>query len=101
MDTQAIQQAIETRAWYPLAGIVVALVLRVWTRLGPTLLVGRIPRRWQWVPPVVVPALAAFVESQSSGLSLVAAVAMSVYAGVSAGGAAIGLHHAAKRIGGN
>lgn len=98
METEAIQQAIETRAWYPLAGIVITMVLAAWKRFGPSYLVGLIQRRWQWVPPVVVSALGAFVEAQTSGVSWVTASALAVYAGLSAGGVSIGFHHAAKRV---
>lgn len=96
----SIVQAAQARAWYPLAGVLVTLQLRVWARLSPTLS-ERVPRRWQWVPPVAVSALAAFVEQQASGAVWYVALAMAAYAAVGSGGVAIGAHHAAKRIGGS
>jgi len=88
----------DSRAWYPLVGAVVTLLLAGWKRFGPDRLVGILPSRWQWVPAVTIPALGAFADAQSSGESWSAAVGMMAYAAVSAGMAAVGIHHTLKRV---
>ena len=97
---QELIAALEARAWYPLAGILVTLALAAWKRLGPDNLVGWLPRRWQWLPPVLVPALGAFAESFGSGETWLTAVVVTLYAGASAGLVAIGAHHTSKRVAG-
>lgn len=98
MEQQLIT-AIESRAWYSLAGLLVTLLLRLWSALAPRLS-ERIPRRWQWVPAVAVSSLAAFVDQQVAGAHWLVALGMAVYAAVSAGGVAIGAYHTVKRVAG-
>lgn len=99
-EVVSIVRAAQDRAWYPLAGVLVTLLLRLWARMSPGL-AERIPRRCQWVPPVATAGLAAFVEQQATGARWYVALALAAYAAFGAGGVAIGAHHAAKRIGGS
>jgi hypothetical protein len=91
--------SIEARAWYPVAGIVITLLLTLARRISPEVW-ARVPRRWQWAPPVALAVLAGFGEGYSSGASWGVALALGVYAGLSAGTGAIGAHHAIRRVGG-
>jgi hypothetical protein len=91
--------AIESRAWYPVAGIAITLLLTLARRISPEAWT-RVPRQWQWVPPVLLAALGGFAEGYSTGAAWSVALALAVYAGMSAGTGAIGAYHALRRVGG-
>lgn len=93
---EELRQAFESRAWYPLAGIIITILLGVWKKLQPALF-WRIPQRWQWVPALSVASLGAFVVAYQTGETWLVAVIQ----GLSAGLAAIGAHHTTKRVTGN
>jgi len=90
-----LQAAWESRAWYPLAGIIVTFILAAWKKLSP-LMFAKIPPRYQWIPAVAVATLGAFLAAYQTGDAWFVAV----FNGISAGLAAIGAHHTAKRIAG-
>jgi hypothetical protein len=90
--------AIEARAWYPAAGLGAMLLLRLARQVAPAAW-ARVPRRWQWLPVVVMAALAALADAYAGGATVEVAVAMVAYAALSAM-TAIGAHHTARRVGG-
>lgn len=97
IELSPVVVAIEHRAWYSLAAAVLTLAIALWRRYQP-LVWDRIPRRWQWLPAVLVPAAGAFVHAEMTGLSIGVALAVTLYAMISGGMTAIGLAHTAKRI---
>lgn len=99
-DITAIVAAVEARAWYPAIAGAITLLLVLLRRISPETW-DRLPRRWQWVPAVVLAALAAFVDAASSGVTWKVALALTFYSVLSAGMAAIGLHHSTKRVTGS
>lgn len=96
-DITAIVAAVEARAWYPAIAGAITLLLVLLRRVAPETW-ARLPRRWQWVPAVVLAALAAFADAATSGVTWRVALALTAYSVLSAGMTAIGLHHAAKRV---
>jgi len=94
----AITQSIQAHAWYPAAAGVITLLLALFRRVAPATW-DRLPRRWQWVPAVVLAMLGAFVDGYAQGVSWRVALALAGYAALTAGMAAIGLVHAGKRVG--
>lgn len=92
---QDIIQAIETRAWYPLAAMLITAAIALWRRVAPQIF-ERIPARWQWLPAVLLNAGAAFVEASQSGLAWSVALVMAVYAAMVGGTVSVGTHRIAK-----
>jgi hypothetical protein len=91
--------ALSARAWYPLAAALVTCVIQVLKLVTPTTW-ERLPRRWQWVPAVLLATLGAFAEAASAGEHWGTAVALAVYGGITIGLASLGILHAGKRLGG-
>ncbi len=98
-DLTSTLQALQAHAWYPAAAGIVTLLLALFRRVAPETW-ARLPRRWQWVPAVVLAALGAFVDAYASGVSWRIALVLTAYGAVTAGLGAIGLLHAAKRVAG-
>ena len=99
-DITAIVQSIQAHAWYPAAAGVITLLLALFRRIAPATW-DRLPRRWQWVPAVVLATLGAFVDGYAQGVPWRVALALAAYAALTAGMAAIGLAHAGKRVTGS
>lgn len=97
-DITTIVQSIQAHAWYPAAAGVITLLLALFRRVAPATW-DRLPRRWQWVPAVVLATLGAFVDGYAQGAPWGVALALAGYAAATTGMAAIGLAHAGKRIG--
>lgn len=96
-DLTSTLQALQAHAWYPAAAGIVTLLLALFRRVAPGTW-ERLPRRWQWVPAVTLAALGAFVDAFSTGVSWRVALVLTAYGAVTAGLAAVGLLHTAKRI---
>lgn len=99
-DITAIVQSIQAHAWYPAAAGVITLLLALFRRIAPATW-ERLPRRWQWVPAVVLATLGAFVDGYAQGVPWRVALALAAYAALTAGAAAIGLVHVTKRVTGS
>lgn len=89
--------AINEHAWLAVVGYGITIVLAIARKLGPKAWAG-IPRRAQWVPAVVLAALAGAAEPLISGGTWQQAIAVAVYAGAVAGCVAVGALHTAKRL---
>lgn len=96
-DITAIVQSIQAHAWYPAAAGVITLLLALFRRVAPATW-DRLPRRWQWVPAVVLATLGAFADGYAQGVPWSVALALAAYAALTAGAAAIGLVHVTKRV---
>jgi hypothetical protein len=96
-DLTSTLQALQAHAWYPAAAGIVTLLLALFRRVAPETW-ARLPRRWQWVPAVLLAALGAFVDAYASGVSWRIALVLTGYGAVTAGLGAIGLLHTAKRM---
>lgn len=90
-------EAAQERAWYPLIAIVCSMVIAIWRKVQP-LAFERIPPQLQWIPAVVLAALASFVESQASGVGWQVAIGLAFWAAFAAGIPAIGLHRVVKEV---
>ena len=99
-DITTIVQSIQAHAWYPAAAGVITLLLALFRRVAPATW-DRLPRRWQWVPAVLVATLGAFVDGYAQGAPWGVALALAGYAAVTAGLAAVGLVHVTKRVTGS
>ena len=97
-EISTVVAAIETRAWYPLAALLVTVVLRLLRQVQPEQW-ARLPQRWQWAPAVALSLLAAFVDAAASGATWQVALGMVAYSALAAL-TAIGAHHTSKRVGG-
>lgn len=95
-EIQNIVTAIESRAWYPLAALLVTIALRLLRQVSPEQW-SRLPQRWQWAPAVLVSLLAAFVDAAASGATWQVALGMVAYSALAAL-TAIGAHHTVKRL---
>lgn len=91
---QQILDAIQARAWYPLAALILMLVLQL-IRKGPSqfqALWAKIPSGWRFVGPMFTGAATAFVAAFSSGASLKQALIAAVSGVIGIGLPASGLH---------
>lgn len=75
----ALVSAIESRAWYPVTGFVVTLLIAAWRVVQPQVW-ERIPSAWKWLPALLVTVAAAFTEAFAAGLTWPVAVGVTVYA---------------------
>lgn len=95
MTPDDLVRAIQARAWYPLIGILLFLLLDLWKRVAPVW-GPRIPDGWRWLPPVLLAAVGAFVDAFVAGLSWKLALIMAAYGIVSVAGPAMGTQGALK-----
>lgn len=97
-ELQPILEAIETRAgWYPILGAVVTVVVMALKRVSPDLW-AKLPQKWQWTPAVLIALCGGFADSYAADSVWWVALLMAVYAAATAGMAAVGIHHTAKRV---
>lgn len=87
--------AIQSRAWYAVAGVALFLLLDVWKR-RPMWVDARIPDGYRWLPVIVIGFLTAFVDGYRMGLTLWPNVAMAVYGVLTISGTAMGVQGALK-----
>lgn len=67
---ESFQTAVQARSWYPVAGVVLWFLLKLWKdHLGGKLL-PRVPEGWRWAPPLLIAAATGFVDGYLSGLPL-------------------------------
>ena len=98
IDLQEILGAWQARDWYALVVIAIVALMRLVTQ---TPLWGYVGSRWQWLPPVLLGAVAGLVEAHGQGLPPGLAVVQMASAGLQIGLGAVGVHHALKRVAGN
>lgn len=95
MSPDDLVKALQARAWYPFAGILLFLLLDLWKRVAPVW-GPRIPDGWRWLPPVLVAAIGAFVDAYVAGWSWKLALFMAAYGILSVAGTAMGTQGALK-----
>jgi hypothetical protein len=96
-DITQLVEALQVRAWYPVAGIGVAVLLKILT-LRSDWLFARLPRPLQWLPAAALMVGGAFVDAFQSGASWQVAIGLAVYAALSGTPMAVGSHHIGKRL---
>lgn len=96
-EINLIVEALQSRAWYPVAGIGVALVLKVLT-IRTDWLFSVLPQKLQWLPAAVLMVGGAFVDAYQSGASWPVALGMAAYAAIAGTPMAVGTHHLGKRF---
>lgn len=89
-----IHQLIQSQAWGPLLAVVITMLLAAWRSWAGNLWLAKIPRAYQWVPPVVVATLAAVASGIEAGEPWLGVLILAGQAGMGA----IGLYHTAKRV---
>lgn len=85
--------AIEGRNWYAIAAVAVWLVISAWKRYAPEVYY-RIPDGWRWLPPVLLAAATGFVDGFASGLPWQQAATRALFAVLTMGVGAMGVHGA-------
>lgn len=88
--------AIEARAWYPAAALLLWYVLRAWKAYGAGKLLPRTPEGWRWLPPLLIAGVTGFVDGYASGLPLRGAAWRSVFAVFALGLPAMGVQGGLK-----
>lgn len=97
-ELEALGQVMAARSWWPAVSGVVVLLLLVLRRVAPAQW-ARLPRRWQWVPAVLLALLGGATEAIVRGADWRETLAAALYAVIAVGLPAIGLYHSSKRIG--
>ena len=96
-ELSLLVEALQSRAWYPVAGIGVALLLKVLT-LRSDWLFARLPQGVQWLPAAVLMVGGAFVDAFQAGANWQVAIGLALYAALSGTPMAVGTHHIGKRV---
>lgn len=89
------------RAWYPLAAIAIAFLLRIVALLkikGIKLDPGKLPKAIQWLPAALISMLGAFTDAAMSGKTILEAIGMALFAVLVGTPMAVGTHHIGKRV---
>ena len=87
--------AAKAREWYPLIAIVLHLALVAFRKFSPDTW-DKLPERLQWAPVILPPAIGGFVDAEVAGRSWYVALGMALYAALTIGGGAVGIHHVSK-----
>lgn len=107
MQTEALQlftQALAERAWYPAAASLFTLLIMVLRHWQPRLFEGEmgkppiVPKRWQWTVALGTVGMTAFVEAFSRGLGVDMAIGLTVFAMLTGGTSAVGVHRIGKEL---
>jgi hypothetical protein len=88
--------AIESRAWYPAAALVLWYVLDAWKKCGAGRVLPRVPDGWRWLPPLFVAAVTGFVDGYVSQLPLSGSLWRAAFAVVALGLPAMGVQSGLK-----
>lgn len=88
--------AIESRAWYPVAAIVLWYVLQLWKQTLGGKLIPRIPEGYRWIPPLALGAASGFVDGYLNGATLQGSLGLAVYGLVAIGLGSMGVQGALK-----
>ena len=89
--------ALQARAWYPVAGIAAAVLIKL-IQFRTKWLTDNLPQKVQWLPAASIMVLGAFVDAYTSGVSWQTAGAWTFYAAIAGTPTAVGSHHIGKRI---
>lgn len=95
MNFDDLIPAIQGRNWYAVAAIVIWALIALWKNRAPEIYY-RIPDGWRWLPPVLLAACTGFVDGFASGLPWRQAALRALFAVLTMGVGAMGLHGAAK-----
>lgn len=91
--------AVRSHAWLAVVGYGITIVVAIARKLGPELW-RKLPRRLQWLPAVVLAALAGAAEALIMGEPWPVALAVVAYAALIGGTTAVGALHTVKRLAG-
>lgn len=109
-EHQAIQgftQALSERAWYPATAFLFTLLIKVVRLWWPRIFEGTdgqppiVPKHLQWSVALLVVGASAFTEAFFSGLGVEIAIGLSVFAMLTGGTSAVGIHRIGKEVSGN
>lgn len=95
MNLDDLIPAIQNRNWYAVAALAIWAIVAFAKNRAPELYY-RIPDGWRWLPPVLLAAATGFVDGFASGLPWQQASMRALYAVVTMGVGAMGIHGAAK-----
>lgn len=95
MNLDDIIPAIQGRNWYALAALAIWALIAIWKQRSPELYY-RIPDGWRWLPPVLLAVCTGFVDGFASGLPWRQAALRALFAVLTMGIGAMGIHGAAK-----
>jgi hypothetical protein len=98
-DIDVLMGAIQARAWWPVVGLVAALVVQL-ARLALPAYWDRIPTRWKPVPALVLVALATVADCYARGDTWPTAIGVAVFQLATAWPVAVGGADAALRLSG-
>lgn len=93
MNFDDIIPAIQGRNWYAVAALVIWAIVAVAKSRAPELYY-RIPDGWRWLPPVLLAAATGFVDGFASGLPWQQAATRALFAVLTMGVGAMGVHGA-------
>lgn len=98
-DIDVLIAAIQDRAWWPVVGLLAALVVQVGRSVLPFYW-DRIPTRWKPVPALVLVVLATIADSFARGDTWPTAIGVAVFQLATAWPVAVGGADAALRLSG-
>lgn len=93
MNFDDIIPAIQGRNWYAVAALVIWAIVAFAKSRAPELYY-RIPDGWRWLPPVLLAAATGFVDGFASGLPWQQAATRALFAVLTMGVGAMGVHGA-------
>lgn len=93
MNIDDLIPAIQGRNWYAVASIVIWAIVALVKNRAPEWYY-RIPDGWRWLPPVLLAAATGFVDGFASGLPWQQAAMRALFAVVTMGVGAMGVHGA-------
>lgn len=93
MSFSDVYPAIENRNWYALVALAIWGLIFAWKKLAPDLYY-KIPEGWRWLPPIVLAGLTGFIDGYTSGLPWQQSSLRAVWALLTMGIGAMGVHGA-------
>jgi hypothetical protein len=98
-DIDVLTAAIQARAWWPIVGLLAAVIVQLTRAVLPAYW-DQIPTRWKPVPALVLVALAALADGFARGDTWPTALGLAVFQLASAWPVALGTADAALRLSG-